>query len=174
MLMNVLSTCVLIAALAVPQSRPDFSGTWEEDPSQTINLLTGKPIVQPNAPSSGGVMPIRVLETTITQTPEAITIVRRSSRGSTTYSFRQDGSENVNRNGAETHTSRARWEKDRFVIEGTSYSVTTAGESTYDVKQVLYLDSQGRLTIELTWGQDGTPTTSTRRLLVRKKTTAGY
>jgi hypothetical protein len=58
--------------------------------------------------------------------------------------------------------------EDRFVTERTTYSVTSAGESTYDITKVLFLNRAGELTIELTYSRDGKPGTSSRRVFKRK------
>lgn len=164
---TLVAVVLMSSVISAQAKKPDFSGTWVLDLSKITNLLTGKPIEVPAGKVQGGAAVATPGDTVVTQTPEAMTIVSKG-RGTVTHVFKQDGSENVNRNGAETHTSRARWEKGRFIVEGTSYSVTSAGESTRDIKEVIYLNPEGALVIEVTSSVDGKPTFSSRRVYMKK------
>jgi hypothetical protein len=72
------------------------------------------------------------------------------------YTYRLDGKESVNHNGADTQTTRTRWEGSRLISEGTSYSVTSAGESSWQFKETRWLNPKGQLVFETIHKDDAT------------------
>lgn len=104
----------------------------------------------------------------ITQTPERL-IVERTFRDQVTrmaYDF--DGRENVNRTGAQIHTTRSRWEAGKFLTEGSIFQATTQGETSWKLREVRALTPRGEMVVEVTRvDEDGNSTTVTR--VFRKK-----
>jgi hypothetical protein len=158
---------VVAAASLAAQARPDFSGTWVEDRERLTNLLTGKPVVTGQA-SGGGAMAMQVGDTAVTQTVETVTVDTKIPKfdSSIRQVYKLDGSKSVNHNGAQTRTTTSRWDGDRLVTEGTIFQVTSQGETTWGIKEVMYLE-RGELVIESHWTQDGTVTTANRRVYRR-------
>ena len=169
MLQMVTVVGLLSLGLAGAQNHPDLSGVWVEDQSRRFNLITNRPWEPP--PAAAGMPTLPPGETEIQQTAEEVRVFTRTQiRGrpaGTKYVFKVDGSKNVNFNGAETHTTTARWEGTRFIVEGTSSSATTQGEFLYDVRDAFYRDGK-YLVVECTSSQDGKPSVATRRYFIRK------
>jgi hypothetical protein len=157
---------VALALTGAGQAKPDFSGTWLEDRERLTNLLTGKPVVVEQA--SGGAVALPPAETVVTQTAGVLRIERKvpQSDRPLRYEYKLDGSKSVNHNGAQTRTTSSRWEGNRLVTEGTIFQVTSQGEASWQIKEVMYLD-KGELIHELRWTQDGKETTATRRVYRR-------
>jgi hypothetical protein len=157
---------VALAVVVAGQAKPDFSGTWLEDRERLTNLLTGKPVVAEQA--SGGVKALEPGETVITQTADVLRIERKvpqSDRG-LRYEYKLDGSKSVNHNGATTRTTTSRWEGNRLVTEGTIFQVTSQGEASWGIREVMHLD-KGELIHELRWTEGGKETTASRRVYRR-------
>jgi hypothetical protein len=137
---------VLIGGIAVSlaaQKRPDFSGRWVEDESQRKSPYASA--------SSSGTRPLssRNVETVITHTPEQL-IIERDFIKRVRHVHHLDGREDTNRNGAQVHTTRTRWEGDRLVTEGSTFQVTSHGETSWQVKEVRWLTPKGELALETT------------------------
>jgi len=80
-----------------------------------------------------------------------------------------DGSESVNHNGANTMTTKSAWEGQTLVTQGTSFSVTSAGESNWIVKERRSLDKTGAMIVEMTYKDDSGKVDTTTRVFRRKK-----
>lgn len=132
-------------AAAAAQKPTDFSGTWTEDvKARKITPLPGK------GPTGMAVIEGPPPQEVITQTAALIRIDRPWLHGVVRHDYRLDGAESVNRNGANTLTTRSRWEAGRLVTEGTSYSETSAGESTWQYTEVRWIDAGGAMVTEVT------------------------
>jgi hypothetical protein len=155
----------LVATMAA-QARPDFSGTWVEDRERFTNLLAEKPVDSP--PTSGGALALALGETVVTQTADALTIERKvpQSDRPLRYVYKLDGSTSVNHNGAQTRTTTSRWEGTRLVTEGTIFQATSHGETSWGIREVLFLE-KGELMQESEWTQGGKVTTANRRVYGR-------
>jgi|SRR5215204_743115 len=141
--MYLLLVSVLSLVAAVLQAPPDFSGTWVEDAS--LRQTTLKP------PTSGPkAMVAPDMDLVVTQTPATLTSEIKFMTQVIRYVFHLDGKESVNLNGANTRTTRSRWDGKKLVTEGTSYSVTSQGESTWIYREVHSMNARGQMVIEVT------------------------
>lgn len=157
---------VMLLAGSVYGQRPaDFSGTWVEDVSRRVNLLADRGTA---SSQSGGARMLPQGETVITQTPATLTIEDRIPGFTQVvrFAYQLDGSKSVNHNGAGTRTSQSRWEGKTLVTEGSTFYVTSQGESTIGMREVLALE-KGELVMESRYSQDGKVTTATRRIFRR-------
>ena len=135
--------CLSLMSSAV-QSRPDFSGVWVEN--EALRQSTVK--ADPNAKTM--TLPSRPI--TVKQSAEVLEIQHEPPMpglNGRRYVYDFTGKENVNRNGANTQTTRSRWEGATLVTEGTSYSETTAGEFLWKYREARRLDPRGRMTVEI-------------------------
>ena len=137
---------VSVLTLVFPsfQAAPDFSGTWVEDAS--LRQTT----IKPPAGSGPRAMAAPASDLVVTQTPTTLTSERRFMTQVIRHTFKLDGKESVNLNGANTQTTRSHWDGKKLVTEGTSYSVTSQGEFTWIYREVHSLDANGRMVIEVT------------------------
>ena len=138
---------LLVLAAARPgvaQARPDFSGTWVEDES-------ARKTTWPAQPAGGGkALSLPPADTLVTQSAAALTTERKVMSQVLRYVYRLDGTESVNHNGANTLTTKSRWEGQKLVTQGTSFSVTSAGESLWEIKETRWLDKSGAMITETT------------------------
>jgi len=136
---------VSVLSLAAPalQATPDFSGTWVEDASLRQTTLK---------PPAGGpkAMVAPDMDLVVTQTPATLTSEMKFMTQVIRYVFKLDGKESVNLNGANTQTTKSRWDGKKLVTEGTSYSVTSQGESTWIYREVHSINPKGQMVIEVT------------------------
>ena len=134
---------VLIAGVSSAQGRPDFSGTWLEDESRRKSPYT--------AASGGGARAISAKDvpTVITQSADSITI-ERNFMEHVRHVHHFDEREDKNRNGAQVHTTRTRWEGARLVTEGITFQSTSQGETYWKVREVRALTPKGELAVETT------------------------
>ncbi len=132
------------ASPALAQQRPDFTGTWTEDPSQR------KLPVEERAPSGGGAIAGEMPPLKITQTADRLTIEERFMSQVTQFVYDFDGRENKNRTGAQIHTTRSRWDGAKFVIEGTIFQVTSQGEESWKLRDVRWMTPKGEMAVERT------------------------
>lgn len=153
---------IFTAAAPAAQKRPDFTGTWVEDetqrksPQQKPETAGMKTLTRPPAP------------VVITQTPEQITIERTFMSQTTKMSYDLNGRESVNRTGAQTYTTRTRWDGNRIVTEGTIYQITNQGETNWKLKEVRSMNAKGDMVVETTrTDEDGQARTVVR--VFRKK-----
>ena len=158
----------LLLSLAVlspsAQPEPDFSGVWVEN--EALRQTTVK--ADPSA--KGMTLPSRPI--TVTQSAETLDIQYEPPMpglSARRYIYHLAGKESVNRNGANTQTTRSRWEGGTLVIEGTSYSETTAGEFLWKFRETRALDAKGRMIVETRMTDEAGQTTVTRRTFDRKK-----
>jgi hypothetical protein len=139
----VIALTALLALAAPAVQTPDFSGTWVEDPS--VRETTYK---QPAGGPKSMVAP--PMDLVVIQTPATLTTERTFMSQVIRYVHHLDGKESVNYNGANTLTTKSRWEGKKLVSEGTSYSVTNQGESTWKWKEVRWLNAKGQMVVETT------------------------
>lgn len=138
---------LLFTSAAMPaaaQKRPDFSGTWVEDESQRkspYDKASGSGVK-----AMGGPPP----DSVITQTPEQITIQRTLMSQTIRMTYDLTGKESVNRTGAQTHTTRSRWEGNKIVTEGSIYQITTQGERNWKLTEVRSMNPKGEMVLETT------------------------
>jgi hypothetical protein len=146
----VVASVILLNVMAAPvQKHPDFSGTWTEDAARRI---TNAP-----PPPEGASMPaLPPADIVIRHGAADVTIERKFMSQVIRYVYRLDGGESVNHNGANTLTTRSRWDGRTLVTEGTSYSVTSAGESSWQFKEVRSLDAKGEMVVETSNKDDAT------------------
>jgi hypothetical protein len=161
-----IAALLLSLALIAPvgQATPDFSGVWVEDESARQTS------VKPDAGAQLVVAPPRPI--TLTQSADTLDIQHEPPMpglNARRYVYNLAGRESVNRNGANTQTTRSRWENGRLVTEGTSYSETTAGESLWKFRETRALDASGRMIVETRMTDEAGQTTVTRRTFDRKK-----
>jgi|tagenome__1003787_1003787.scaffolds.fasta_scaffold20852723_2 hypothetical protein len=143
-------------------SRPDFSGTWVEDLSlRKTTFPTG------GAPGARA-MSAPEADTVVTQTATVLTIERSVMSQVIRYVYRLDGGESVNHNGANTQTTKSAWERNTLVTRGTSFSVTSQGESTWDYSEKRSLDPKGLMVVETGWKDEAGTVNTTRRVFHRK------
>jgi hypothetical protein len=131
-------------SLASAQGHPNFSGTWVEDESAR---KTTWPVPDANAPKS---RPLPPADLVVTQTDATLTTERKFMQSAVRYVYKLDGSESVNRNGANTTTTKSTWNGQTLVTQGTSFSVTSAGESLWIVTETRWLDKSGAMVTETT------------------------
>ena len=153
--------CSLTASLAA-QQRPDFSGRWVEDESQRKSPYAAASSGGARALSSSGV------ETVITQTPDQL-IIERDFIERVRHVHHLDGREDRNRNGAQVHTTRTRWEGGRLVTEGATVQVTSHGETSWQVKEVRWLTPKGELALETTRIDEAGDTRTVYQVFQRKR-----
>jgi hypothetical protein len=85
------------------------------------------------------------------------------------FVYALDGTESVNRNGANTHTTRSRWEGERLVTEGTSFSKTSHGEVTRQFAEVRWLEPNGAMVVETTNKDEAGQTSTVTSVFWRKR-----
>jgi hypothetical protein len=139
-----LTVVCLPASPLLAQTRPDFTGMWEEDASQRKSPYE-------NTAAAGGSKAIaRPMEPVkLTQTPGQLTIERTFMDQVTRMTYTFDGKENVNRTGAQIHTTRSRWEGGRFITEGSIFQVTSQGETSWKLTEVRWMTPQGEMAVEV-------------------------
>ena len=147
------------------QKRPDFTGTWEEDGSRRQS-----PFDRPAAPAGGARALSRPSEPlTITQTSERLTVERTFRDQVTRMSYDFDGRENVNRTGAQIHTTRSRWEGAKFITEGTVFQATSQGETSWKLREVRSMTPGGEMVVAVTRVDEGGQSTTVTRVFRKKR-----
>ena len=160
-LLLALLALAITTAPAAAQKRPDFTGSWIEDPAQR------KLPAEERAPSGGKVMAGGMPAVKITQTADRLTLEERFMSQTTQFVYDFDGRENKNRTGAQIHTTRSRWDGAKFVIEGSIFQVTSQGEDSWKLREVRWMTPKGEMVVERTQvDEDGQSRTVT---LVFKK-----
>ena len=144
-----------IALSVAAQSKTNFAGVWVSVPD-------------PASPSAETELVIR-------QTDAELVMERQSSAGPYKLTYKLDGSETTNtipgRGGAAanaTATSVAAWEGNRLVIKTNIARGTPPDVRTIRYREVLSIESDGRLVIEQSASLAGGPT-QTNRQVYRKK-----
>ena len=125
---------------------PDFTSTWVLDA-----LKSNVPMPHP-----GMLGPFRDREITleVTHTNDELQITRRAGEQSTELRYTLDGTDNINpsvgRHKGEV-TSRARWDKDKLIIEGTQILTVQSQQFQIGIREEWQLSAGGRvLTIATT------------------------
>jgi hypothetical protein len=156
----VAATAVL-PVLAQP-SHPDFSGTWVEDQAarKTTYPTTANGAKAVTAPPG---------DTVIRQTGSAITIERPVMSQVIRHIYQLDGRESVNHNGANTMTTKSAWEGHKLVTRGTSFSVTSQGESSWEYTEVRSLDRTGAMVVEATYKDEAGKVNVVTQVFRRKR-----
>ena len=141
--MQLLISMLFAALVASAQAAPDFSGTWVHNEA----LLKTTHKIDPAMKATGLKQP----PITITQSPETLTIQHdppmpgwKAQR----YVYNLAGKKSVNYNGANILTTTSRWDGNKLVNEGTSYTETSQGESTWKWRETIWLDAKRRLLFE--------------------------
>jgi hypothetical protein len=113
LVLTALVMAVVLPFSAIAQSKPDFSGTWNLDASQSDMGRGGR-----GGRGGGGAASI-----TIKQTATTLTIESQGRGGTQTLTYKLDGSESTNempgRGGATTATSKAHWDGAKLIVETT-------------------------------------------------------
>src|SRR3954471_12709477 len=102
-LVIVLST---VSVTLSAQPRPNFSGTWVEDPSARKTTFA--------APPGAASTAIRAEDTGVTQTAATLTSEMKFMSQVVRHVYRLDGQESVNHNGANTLTTKSAWERQKL------------------------------------------------------------
>jgi hypothetical protein len=152
----------LLANVGAAQGRADFSGVWTEDESAR---KTNQPPPAAGAPKS---LTAPTRPVTIKQTPDAITIEHKWM-SVVRFIYKLNGGESINHNGANTQTTRSRWEGNELITEGTSYSETSQGASTWKFKEVRYLTPKGAMAVETSNEDEDGKVMTTTQLYLRKR-----
>ena len=79
-----------------------------------------------------------------------MSIERRGSMGSIVYTYKLDGTDAVNKNGAMTMTTRSRWDGRRLVTDGSEEQTTSQGYASWAFREILFLDPHGALVVDTT------------------------
>ena len=111
---------VLLAALCAPcsahaQGKPDFSGAWNMDPTRSESAAQAEPIG-----------PVTLV---ITQTPNELRVETTRTQGSTTVTYKLDGSKITMAGG--THSTR--WDGAKLVTDGV-FDVNGATVTTTETR----------------------------------------
>ena len=161
---SVLFSACIGTTLLTAQAKPDFSGVWVED--QALRKTTIP--VSPNAKSMA--MPER--ETTIKQTAETIVIEMAppaAGFNGLRHAYDLSGKPSVNRNGANTQTTKSRWDGTKLVTEGTSFSETSQGDFHWKYVEIRGIDTKGRMLVETRTTDESGKTNIVQRVFIRKK-----
>jgi hypothetical protein len=140
--LTAITLCIGIASTSA-QAKPDFSGVWVEDEAlrQTTHMA--------DRGQKAGALPSRPIA--IQQTAVTIRIEHEAPfpgwKGRR-YVYDLAGKESVNHNGANTLTTKSRWDGNRLVVEGVSFSETSQGEFTWKYREVRWLDAKSRMIVE--------------------------
>ena len=125
------------------QGKVDLSGRWIHNDA----LLQTTHKIDPAAKQTG----LKPPPITVTQSAETVIIQHdppfpgwKPQR----YVYNLGGKKSVNYNGANILTTTSRWDGTKLVTEGTSYTETSQGESTWTFRETIWLDARGRLLVE--------------------------
>lgn len=91
-----------------------------------------------NAPKSRALPPADLV---VTQTGAPLTTERKFMQSAVRHVYMLDGGESVNKNGANTMTTRSRWDGQKLITQGTSFSVTSAGASLWIVSGAMVTET---------------------------------
>ena len=141
--MILIPVLLLSIATAGAQAKPDFSGVWNMD----LSLLKTTYKVDPKMKATA----LPPAPVTIRQTAEKIDIENTPPFPGwkpVRHVYNLTGNESVNHNGANTETTRSRWEGSKLITEGTSFSETSQGESLWKMVETRWLDAKGRMIVE--------------------------
>jgi len=157
-------TLLAVVTLVAGQSpHPDFSGTWVEDEAAR------KTTFPTTAAGGGKAMTAAPSDTVVKQTPATVTIERSFMSIMVRHVYHLDGTESVNHNGANTLTTKSTWDGQKLVTRGTSFSVTSQGESTWDYTEVRWLDKTGAMIAETTYKDEAGKVNVVTQVFRRKR-----
>ena len=158
-----LTLLALVSPVAAQPAHPDFSGTWVEDEAARKTTF-------PTTPGGGAkAMTAAPSDTVVKQTPATVTIERSFMAIVVRHVYNLDGTESVNHNGANTMTTKSTWEGQKLVTRGTSFSVTSQGESTWDYTEVRWLDKTGAMVTETTYRDEAGKVNVVTQVFRRKR-----
>jgi hypothetical protein len=152
--MVILALSIALAA----QGKPDFSGSWTRTETK---YTAGGP-----GSGTGAVAPADL--TLIHQTPGSISIEQDGPFGTTVYTFKLDGTESTNRNGAMTMTSRSHWMAGLLITQGSEEQTTSQGHSAWQFKEARSLDAHGALVVDTTRTRPDGSTSTLHEVFVKK------
>ena len=159
----VFTLVALVSPVAGQSQHPDFSGTWVEDEAARKTTF-------PTTSSGGGkAMTAAPGDTEVKQTPATITIERSFMSIVVRHVYNLDGTESVNHNGANTMTTKSAWEGQKLVTRGTSFSVTSQGESTWEYTEARWLDNAGAMVTETTYKDEAGKVNVVTQVFRRKR-----
>ena len=131
-------------AVLAGQGRPDFTGTWLEDEGQRKTPYATVSSGGGSRAASGKDVPL-----VIAQAAESLAIERNFIEH-VRHVHHFDGREDKNRNGAQVHTTRTKWEGAKLVTEGITFQSTNQGETYWKLREVRWLTAKGELAVETT------------------------
>jgi len=153
----------LLALVSPVAAQPDFSGTWVEDEAARKTTF-------PTTPGGGGkAMTAPPTDTVVKQTPATVTIERSFMSIVVRHVYNLNGTDSVNHNGANTMTTKSTWEGQKLVTRGTSFSVTSQGESTWDYTEARWLDKTGAMVTETTYKDEAGKVNVVTQMFRRKR-----
>lgn len=154
---------VLVLALAAPaQTHPNFAGTWVEDESARKTTMAAPP-------AGSRAMTLPPADLVVTQTASDLIGERTFMSQVIRYVHHLDGRESVNHNGANTLTTKSAWDGAKLLTQGTSFSATSAGEFTWQFKEVRSLDKSGAMVVETTTVDEAGKANVVTQVFRRKK-----
>jgi hypothetical protein len=163
LVVTALTLLALVNQVAAQPAHPDFSGTWVEDEAARKTTF-------PTTPGGGGkAMTAPPSDIVVKQTPATVIIERSFMSIVVRHVYKLDGSESVNHNGANTMTTKSTWEGQKLVTRGTSFSVTSQGESTWDYAEVRWLDKTGAMVAETTYKDEAGKVNVVKQVFRRKR-----
>ena len=133
----------LLAGVAQPQTRPDFTGRWVFDQAKSAQPWNGRIVI---AALLGD-------ECVVTQDAKALTLAITFGGQQVRAVYNFSGESRNLSPGDIPVTSRTSWEGEKLVIASTSTSNTKGQTATIETRRVLWLDTDRNLIIERT----GTP-----------------
>ena len=141
---------MILAGAAAAQTRPDFSGVWKPIDVGVSTLTAPAPPPPPPPDGPPPPPPPRTLSLTIAHSRSEMKIDRRvDSAGRElvyTFTFKLDGSENVNQMGSIDFRTKASWDGDALVLN----AVTSVGDKPIGQLKEVYRLEGGELVIETT------------------------
>lgn len=137
-----IAAAMLAVATVAWAQKPDFSGSWTLDPAQSQ-------LAAPGGGGRGGGM----MQMTVKQTADTLTVETEGRGGMMTRAYKLDGSESEIQMGRMTAKATAKWDGDKLVISTTS----EGREGTPVTRTETWSLSNGTLTIEGT-GRGGATT----------------
>ena len=143
LLTTLLATWLLAAPQLAPTPLPKFTGSWAlvpgtGRPAGEVQTKTSTPIRREASGAFGRTF-------SITITPDRVTLVRTSARSKITTTYKVDGSESLNIEGATTTISRATWNGPKLTIQ-TWIAIQNRAVG-FPVARALWLE-KGQLLIE--------------------------
>ena len=178
----ILATVVVLAAAAVPQTRPDFSGKWTSEAEQTAASGRREEARSERAGDrglrgdmgSGWSSSITITQDATRLSVEYVFFARGDMQPPLKFVYALDGSETKNSvmmgRGIQVQTSKTAWDGNKLAITTvhTFAHPETGQPMTSEVKQTLSLDSSSSLMLETTRSGVLGGASSTTRTIYRK------